>query len=119
MAARTIIETKPGYFKDPATNKRTKKEDGDKVVSAAEWEKANPASKAKAAKPAAKPTTLTTGKVTTSPTVEITCAEKGCKEKRVIKKQDAFQVKYCIPHQKENRNKLRRDRRAAKAKAKK
>lgn len=61
--------------------------------------------------PALKPVTLSTGKVTTGPTVDITCAEKGCTKKRVIKKQDQFQVKYCLDHQKEHRNKLRRERR--------
>lgn len=67
--------------------------------------------KAKEAKPAPKPVTLSTGKVTTGPTVEIKCAEKGCNETRVIKKQDQFQVKYCLTHQKEHRNRLRRERR--------
>lgn len=74
--------------------------------------------KVKEAKPAPKPVTLSTGKVTTDPTIEITCAEKGCTKKRVIKKQDAFQVKFCLEHQKENRNKLRRERRKKTAKSK-
>lgn len=62
-------------------------------------------------KPERKPVTLSTGKVTTDPTVEIKCAEKGCTETRIIKKQDQFQVKYCLKHQKEHRNRLRRERR--------
>jgi len=73
-------------------------------------------------KKTAPPVTLSTGKIATGPTVEITCAQKGCTKKRVIKKQDKFQVKFCIEHQKENRNKLRRERRKktnkSKAKAK-
>jgi hypothetical protein len=74
--------------------------------------------KTKETKPAPTPTTLSTGKVTTDPTVEITCAEKGCSKKRVIKKQDKFQVKFCLEHQKENRNRLRRERRKKNAKGK-
>lgn len=67
--------------------------------------------KPKEQKPAPKPVQLSSGKMTTGPTVTITCKEKGCNEKRVIKKQDQFQVDYCIPHQKEHRNRLRRERR--------
>lgn len=69
-------------------------------------------------KPKAEKVELSTGKFTTSPTVEIKCAKPGCTVTRVIKKQDKFQVKHCIPHQKEHRNELRRKRRKASAKAK-
>lgn len=74
--------------------------------------------KTKEAKPAPKPVTLSTGKVTTDPTVEIKCAKKGCTKTRIIKKQDKFQVKFCLEHQQENRNKLRRERRKKNAKGK-
>jgi hypothetical protein len=49
------------------------------------------------------------GKLTT-----ITCQKRGCKVKRTIKVQDAFQVKYCVEHQKE----AAAERRRARAKAK-
>ena len=65
------------------------------------------------------PVELSTGKMTTDPTTTITCAKRGCTEKRVIKKQDSFQVKFCLEHQKEHRNSLRRDRRKKKAAEKK
>lgn len=70
-----------------------------------------------------KPVKLSTGKITTDLTVEISCANAdknvdGCQKKRVIKKQDEFQVKFCISCQNLNRNKLRRDRRKKKAKSK-
>jgi hypothetical protein len=123
MATRTIIETSPGRYKDPETNKRTSKQDGDKVVSKQEWEAAQPAAsqerKADKEKTEREQVELSTGKLTTDPTTTITCAKRGCSTKRVIKKQDAFQVKFCLEHQKEHRNKLRRERRQKKASAKK
>lgn len=64
------------------------------------------------------PVKLSTGKMSTGPTVEITCSEKGCTVKRVIKKQDKFQVKFCLEHQKKHRNELRRKRRKEKSKIK-
>lgn len=49
------------------------------------------------------------GKLTT-----ITCAKRGCKAKRTIKVQDAFQVKFCVEHQKEHSRERRRERAKAK-----
>jgi hypothetical protein len=119
MSARTIIETSPGRFKDPDTNKRTSKQDGDVVVTAVEWERVVKSSSKSNSEPEV---VLSTGKVANGPTLEITCKEKGCTEKRVIRRQDKFQVRYCLTHQREHRNELRRKRREAlsknKAKAK-
>lgn len=129
---RTIVETSPGRFMDPDTKKRTSKQDGDKVVSKAEFEKAQGKAKAETKatdKPKTqdrKPVELSTGVMTTDEVITIKCKNASKKSKpdacvgeRVIKKQDKFQVKFCVPCQKENRNELRRNRRAAQAKAKK
>lgn len=52
------------------------------------------------------------GKLTT-----ITCAKRGCKTKRTIKVQDAFQVRFCREHQKEHALERRRERAKAKREA--
>jgi hypothetical protein len=52
--------------------------------------------------------------------IRITCTEKGCDETRIIKPQDAFQVRLCLKHQKKHtRAKLAARRKAAKAEARK
>lgn len=133
--ARQIVETSPGRYKDPKTNKRTSKKDGDQVLTKEQYEAAvkDTGSKGKTeAKPNAKKSgankqaekkeygVLSSGKVAHGPTVEITCSKRGCGTKRTIMKSDKFQVKFCLEHAKEERNRLRRERRkAAKAKASK
>lgn len=99
--ARTIVQTQtPGWFEDPATGKKTRKQDGDTVVSRAEYdqmlldaedtpaaadatvngqqvdhkttESRNAEHRANAA--AAAPVRLTSGKLSKGKTVEIRCA---------------------------------------------
>lgn len=92
MTARTIIKTETaGWFEDPATGKKTRKQDGDNIVTRAEYEQtlldADPAQKAAdnggqatEAKPAPAPATdaeqveLTSGKSTTGKVLKIKCA---------------------------------------------
>jgi hypothetical protein len=50
-------------------------------------------------------------------TCKIVCAKRGCKEVRMVKPQDVFQVKFCQEHQKEAARERARDRRRAKAAA--
>lgn len=58
---------------------------------------------------------LDTGKeVPESQTTVITCSKKGCKNTRRIKKQDVFQVKFCVEDQKEHRKAIRREKLRAK-----
>ena len=60
------------------------------------------------------PATTTSAKPDNPYTVKITCKKRGCKEVRFIKPQDAFQVKYCKPHQAEVAAERRRARAAEK-----
>lgn len=117
MSGRTIIKTKTaGWYEDPATGKKTRKQDGDQILTKQEWEAANSEIKTTEKKDYG---VLSTGKVAHGPTCTIKCQhkEKGklCGTERVIQVQDKFQVKFCIDHQKEERNRLRRERRKAKA----
>jgi len=54
------------------------------------------------------------GKPLPGKTTVITCGKRGCKVKRTIKVQDAFQVKFCVEHQKEAAREKARARRKAK-----
>ena len=49
-----------------------------------------------------------TGKKGQATRVEIQCVEEGCKEKREIATQDAFQVSRCHAHQREEAKRRRR-----------
>lgn len=179
MAPRTIIKTDTaGWFEDPTTGKKTRKKDGDVVMTGAEYAQtlldADPSKTAPAEQPeqpeakaatnggkAKDPqpeVTLTTGKVTTGATLTRKCAWvdpdkrtdaqaklfdanfKGVKPEdtydkvkaaaggkrsalpdgtvRVLKPQDAFQVRFCPENQQKWRAELRRRKnrqRAAKA----
>lgn len=192
--ARTIIKTEtPGWYEDPATGKKTRKSDGDRVMTRAEYDQMvldqEPAITPEAmreateqtmreqardkaveqaakdvggkvttdrtptAKPEATPVTLTSGKVVFGATVEIRCAwvdpdkrtpaqEKlfagdprkityeavkaaadGKRSampdgsKRVIKKQDAFQVRFSVENQAKWRAELRRRKNKARREA--
>jgi adenine-specific DNA methylase len=113
---RTIIKTKTaGWFFNPETGKNTRKQDGDKIVTADEWNDMQVEAKDEQSQ---EKVILSSGKVAHGPTTTINCKAKGCDATRVIQVQDKFQVKFCIEHQREERNRLRRERRAAKAKAK-
>lgn len=186
-ATRTIIQTDtPGWFLDPATDKKTRKQDGDTVMTRAEYdqmlldnedkpaadvtdtpaeapveapttEATKPASRKPTAKADAEVTALTSGKVAVGKTLKIRCAwvdpEKRTPEQavlfntgfagvekgktyeavkaaagnkrsafpdgsdRVIKVQDAFQVRFSPDNQKLWRNELRRRNNAAKREA--
>ena len=123
MPGRTLIKTAtPGWFIDPAQEgKKVRKRDGDTIVTQQEFDaKAS----ANGDKPEAEVNVLTSGKVVRGKVITITCAERGCTNKRTIKPQDRFQVRRCLEHQKEHRNALRakrlrekraEDRKAAKA----
>lgn len=95
MATRTIIKTDTaGWFEDPTTGKKTRKQDGDRVMTRAEYEQhvldqdpaqaqpeqqEQPEAKAdtnggKAATPPAEEVELTTGKTATGKTLVIQCA---------------------------------------------
>jgi len=50
--------------------------------------------------------------------VEITCENPKCRATRIIQPQDKFQVRFCKPCQKDHRNQLAREKRAAKRKEK-
>lgn len=133
---RAIAKTEArGWYVDAATGKKVRKQEGDDIFdnileaqeALAVLEKAHgkAGTNGKAAKEPAPEVTLTSGKTTRGKTLTIRCAwkEKGkrCTNERTIKPQDAFQVKYCQEHQKENSKKLKRERakarRAAKAAA--
>jgi hypothetical protein len=49
--------------------------------------------------------------------ITITCAKRGCRVKRAIHPQDAFQVRYCREHQREAARQRAKEQRAAKPKA--
>ena len=106
--ARTLIKTKTaGWFIEPGSDKKVRKQPGDTILTEAEFA-------AKAVNAEKKAVKLSSGKIAHGPTTTITCVEPGCTEKRVIMKQDEFQATRCLDHQKDHRNKLRRDKRAAK-----
>lgn len=121
-ASRTLIKTKTaGWYEDPASpGSKVRKQEGDKIVSRSEWEKANEKAKS-TSKPKGEVVILSTGKEAHGPTTTIRCqhitSDGKCGADRIIQVQDIFQVKFCIEHQKEERNKLRRERRKNKAKA--
>lgn len=112
--ARTIIQTKTaGWFLNPETGKKTRKQDGDQILTEKEWNDLQKEVKA------TEPVILSTGKVAHGPTVTIKCANfEECGNERTIMKQDAFQVKHCVGCQKVERNRRRRERRKAKNKSK-
>jgi hypothetical protein len=120
---RTLVKTDTaGWYEDPEQDgKKVRKRDGDVILDRKDYEAAQRGDTngavAEKAKQDAKGTVLSSGKIAKGETVTITCAKRGCREKRVIQVQDKFQVKFCLPHQKEHRNELRRERRKAKAKA--
>lgn len=62
-------------------------------------------------------TVAPTGKTLVGKTIEITCSKRGCSTKRVIKPQDKFQVKFCVPHQEDHRKEVRRAKQKAKTAA--
>jgi hypothetical protein len=105
---------------DNLLQKRTRKQDGDQIYDTeAEAKTARRVLEAVGAKPELKPdgpvTVAPTGKILIGKTTEITCQWKGCSEKRIIKPQDAFQVKYCVTHQKESRKLAQKAKRQARA----
>lgn len=105
---RVLVETgTAGWFEDPDNpGKKTRKKDGDTVLTKAEANASrqkNDGGKDAPTKP------LPTGKLTKHPTVEIKCVD--CGAKREVQVQDKHQVTRCIQHQKEHRNKRRRERR--------
>ena len=99
---RTLVETAtPGWFIDPQNpDKKTRAKPVDVLLSQAEYEKILQGV-----------TVADTGKALVGPTTTIQCVE--CGADRVVKVQDAFQVKRCVSHQKAHRNTLRREKRAA------
>lgn len=114
---RTLVETgTPGWYEDPEIpGKKTRKKEGDKVLSRSESQKlgAKAISSRKSDKSAVTQS-LPTGKLTKHPTVEIKCVD--CGETRKVQVQDKHQVKRCITHQRQHRNKRRRERRLEKSK---
>lgn len=163
MAPRTIIKTDAaGWFEDPATGKKTRKKDGDVIMTGEQYAQtlldADPSKTAPVEQPEDKAATngsnpqpqvtLTTGKVTTGATLTRKCAWvdpdkrtdaqaklfdanfKGIKPEdtydkvkaaaggkrsampdgtvRVLKPQDAFQVRFCPENQQKWRAELRR-----------
>ncbi len=113
---RIIVKTQtPGWFEDPETGKKTRKQDGDTIVDTKAEASALRMRNGEVDQPTTK---LDSGKLVIGKTVEITCCETGCKTKRRIKPQDKFQVKRCVFHQKEHTKKRRREKMKAKRKAK-
>lgn len=111
--SRTLLKTDtPGWYVDPNNpDKKTRAKPEDKIVSRTEWEQA----KQKVSK-TVNAQVLDTGKLATGPTTTIKCVD--CGLPRVIKVQDAFQVKRCVEHQKAHRLAKRRERNARKRRAK-
>lgn len=106
---RTLVETStPGWYLDPNTGKNTRKAQVDKVISQAQFEKAM---KGNGSSAGAQIFVSDTGKALVGPTTTIVCID--CGASRVVKIQDAFQVKRCAEDQKAHRNKLKREKRAA------
>lgn len=104
--ARTLIKTKTaGWFIEPGSDKKVRKQPGDTILTEAEFA-------AKAVNAEKKAVKLSSGKIAHGPTVTIKCVD--CKTERTIMKQDEFQVTRCLDCQKDHRNKLRREKRAAK-----
>lgn len=118
--ARTIIQTKTaGWFLNPETGKKTRKQDGDQILTEKEWNDLQKEVKATEATEVKEAVVLSTGKIAHGPTVTIKCSNfKECGNERTIMKQDAFQVKHCVDCQKVERNRRRRERRKAKNKSK-
>ena len=111
MTPRTLVETEtPGWFLDPATNKKARKRDGDAVIAQDEFDKL--VSKGTFEPGEGRTIFISeTGRPLIGPTTTIQCVD--CGKTRVIKVQDKFQVERCAQHQKEHRNELRRLKRAA------
>lgn len=111
--ARTIVQTNtPGWYLDPETGKKTRRNGDDRIVSQAEWEKIV----ARAGQPTqvvdVPVTALPTGKVAVGKTTTITCID--CGAERTVKVQDAFQVKRCVEDQEKHRKALQREKTKAK-----
>lgn len=147
--SRTLIKTtNAGWYIDASNpdGPRVRKQDGDTIITREEYEArqsqtpsqqraahaAKGAHQRKAERKAAEPTDQPevkseTGKILRGPTTSIHCQYKGedtkgktCGKVRVVKVQDKFQVKYCVPHQqvehrRRKREKLRARRQAQKA----
>lgn len=148
--ARTIVETDTkGWYFDPETQKKTRKQDDDEVLTQEQFTSqmlgngSSPASTQSMQVDAAQhaeakaqgngePETATvadTGKVLRGKTEIVRCKHKvknskgklvNCGAERVVKVQDVFQVKRCVPHQEEHRRDIRKQKakaRRAEAKA--
>lgn len=104
-----LIKTQTsGWYENPETGKKARKTDGDTIVD-------NRAAYDKLAmrdgKPEVEYVELSSGaRAPKSQVVEITCQRSDCSNKRLIKKQDVHQVKYCVEHQQENRKAIRREK---------
>lgn len=106
---RKLFKTEAkGWYGDASDplGRRVRKQDGDTVFDTLAEAKitskkeARPSKKEEKAAP--EKTELSTGQVATGKTITIKCQWKGCKNTRVIKPQDAFQVKYCVEHRDEH-----------------